>query len=197
MGSAVPSRNQTGLSGPFTFQQCPAGREAAGWVCGFLLTLRGPLSPTPARKQIKLQFHHLEGAVSCPKAAPHIHSRTQSSGPPPGRRAPVPPTPQHASLFPLLHCREEWRDLREERGRGGMGGCRRGLGPGLLLQFNPRIYFAAEDREGLAPRLCETPAETLRDPPDNKSLYAAILAGHYHHHLFKVGIRAAEGHQQM
>lgn len=38
------------------------------WVCGFLLTLQGPLHPTPASKQIKLQFHHLEGAVSCPNS---------------------------------------------------------------------------------------------------------------------------------
>lgn len=28
----------------------------------------GPLHQTPASKQIKLQFHHLEGAVSCPSA---------------------------------------------------------------------------------------------------------------------------------
>lgn len=96
-----------------------------------------------------------------------------------------------------------------------MGGCRRGLGErvGILLQLHPTEIFCSREQgagretdwgvEGGSgtgsPRLWqlhgETPVETLHASLDNKSLYAAILAGH--HHLFKVGIRAAEEHQQM
>lgn len=125
------------------------------WVCGFLLTLQGPLQPTPARKQIKLQFHHLEGAVSCPNAALSLH--------PPSTythktlhlrliRAAQLPRPQNASLFPLLNCREEWRDLREERGKEGDGWLR-GKGDweharGSYCSFIPVKYFAVEKAQG-------------------------------------------------
>lgn len=135
------------------------------WVCGFLLTLQGPLHPTPARKQIKLQFHHLEGAVSCPNAAPpslHTHTHTHT----PFHiythahktlhlrliRAAQLPRPQNASLFPLLNCREEWRDLREERGKEGDGWFerQRGLGvcTGILLQLHPSEIFCCGESVG-------------------------------------------------
>lgn len=97
------------------------------WVCGFLLTLQGPLHPTPARKQIKLQFHHLEGTVSCPNAAlstppclyfPHIHTRTQNSTPPPHQRrsAPPPPKCQPLSTAQLPRGMEGFEGRKRERG---------------------------------------------------------------------------------
>lgn len=182
------------------------------WVCGFLLTLQGPLYPTPARKQIKLQFHHLEGAVSCPKAAPRLptytltHTKLYTSASSRGPRRP-PPKCQPLSTARLPGGMEGFEGRK--RARGGMGGCRRGLGvrAGILLQFHPtEIFCSREERTGRetdgggkATRLWqlhgETPAETLHASLDNKRLYAAILAGH--HHLFKVGISTAEGHQQM
>lgn len=97
-----------GAHSPFNTVHKRARGGSIEEVCGFLLTLQGPHRPTPARKQIKLQFHHLEGAVSCPKAA-------LSLPPPPQpstythktlhlrliRAAPL-PRPQNASLS--FHC---------------------------------------------------------------------------------------------
>lgn len=93
------------------------------WVCGFLLTLQGPLHPTPAHKQIKLQFHHLEGAVSCPNSSPqpptfHIYTGTQNSTPLPHQSglAPPPPKCQPLSTAQLQGGMKGFEGRKRERG---------------------------------------------------------------------------------
>lgn len=97
------------------------------WVCGFLLTLQGPLNPTPALKQIKLQFHHLEGAVSCPNATlspppppptPTTYTRIhKNSTPQPHQNRSALPPPKKASF----HCSIAERN-------GGIWGKKEGKG---------------------------------------------------------------------
>lgn len=126
------------------------------WVCGFLLTLQGPLHPTPARKQIKLQFHHLEGAVSCPNAAlgpPHIHSRTHTklytsaSSESLGSPAPKMPASFHCSIAErnggIWGKKEGKRGMGGSRGKGGLGVC-----TGILLQLHPSEIFCYGERVG-------------------------------------------------
>lgn len=121
------------------------------WVCGFLLTLHGPLHPTPARKQIKLQFHHLEGAVSCPNATlsppPHICTHAHSTPPShQSRSAPPPPKCQPLSTAQLLRGMEGFEGRKRERGgwvvreAKGIGSMQRGS----YCSFIPVKYFAVE-----------------------------------------------------
>lgn len=120
------------------------------WVCGFLLTLQGPLHPTPARKQIKLQFHHLEGAVSCPNAAlgPPLstYTRTQNSTPPPHQSCSAPPPPkcQPLSTAQLPRGMEGFEGRKRERG-GWVVGKAKGIGS----SFIPVKYFALEKAYGV------------------------------------------------
>lgn len=124
------------------------------WVCGFLLTLQGPLHPTPARKQIKLQFHHLEGAVSCPNAAisprplstytlTHAKLYTSASSEPLSSPAPKMPASFHCSI-----AERNGGIWGKKEGKRGMG-VSRGKGDweyaqGSYCSFIPVKYFAME-----------------------------------------------------
>lgn len=127
------------------------------WVCGFLLTLQGPLQPTPARKQIKLQFHHLEGAVSCPNAAlslhppAHIHTKlyTSASSEPLSSPAPKMPASFHCSI-----AERNGGIWGKKEGKRGMGGWEaKGIGSmhGDLIaassQWNILLWRKRRERE--------------------------------------------------
>lgn len=156
------------------------------WVCGFLLTLQGPLYPTPARKQIKLQFHHLEGAVSCPKAAPRLptytltHTKLYTSTSSQGPHRP-PPKCQPLSTAQLPGGMEGFEGRK--RARGGMGGCWRGLGvrAGILLQFHPTEIFCSREQRtwegnGRGERLHGCGNSMARPPPRPSMLLSTINA---------------------
>lgn len=126
------------------------------WVCGFLLTLQGPLHPTPARKQIKLQFHHLEGAVSCPNAAlspplstytRHTKLYTSASSELLGSPAPKMPASFHCSI-----AKRNGGIWGKKEGKRGMGGSR-GKGDweyarGSYCSFIPVKYFCCGVSKG-------------------------------------------------
>ena len=148
---------------PFTFQHIHkwAWGGSIQWVCGFLLTLQAPLHPTQARKQIKLQFHHLEGAVSCPNSAlspqrlpppthPDIHTHTKlytsASSESLGSPAPKMPVSFHCSI-----AERNGGIWGKKEGKRGMGGLR-GKGDweyaqGSYCSFIPekKCFFAVEE----------------------------------------------------
>lgn len=120
---------------------------------------RGPLHQTPASKQIKLQFHHLEGAVSCPNVAfsspslstlhiyTHAHKtlhRCLNRAPPP---PPPPPKCQPLSTAQLPRGMEGFEGRKR-----GMGGCRgkgdREYARGSYCSFIPVKYFAMVKVQG-------------------------------------------------
>lgn len=147
----MPWRHYTdfiGAHSPFSTVCKWAQRGLIKWVCGFLLKSRGPLHPTPVRKQIKLQFHHLEGAVSCPNATlapPTLHIYTQNSTPLPQQSSPAPKMPAS------FHCSIAERNggiWGKKEGKRGMGGCsgKRDweYAWGSYSSFIPMKYFAME-----------------------------------------------------
>lgn len=117
----MPWRHYTdfiGAHSPFSTVCKWAQRGLIKWVCGFLLKSRGPLHPTPVRKQIKLQFHHLEGAVSCPNAtlAPPLSTYTHKTLHLCLNRAPPPPKCQRLSTAQLPRGMEGFEGRKRERG---------------------------------------------------------------------------------
>lgn len=132
--------------------------------------------PDPASKQIKLQFHHLEGAVSCPKAAfgplplslppalslslppvlslsvclslpLHIYTHAPKTLHRCLHRAPPPPKCQPLSTAQLPRGMEGFEGRKR-----GMGGCR-GKGDweyarGSYCSFIPVKYFAMVKAQG-------------------------------------------------
>lgn len=117
----MPWRHYTGFIGahsPFSTVCKWAQRGLIKWVCGFLLKSRGPFHRTPVRKQIKLQFHHLEGAVSCPNAtlAPPLSTYTHKTLHLCLNRAPPPPKCQRLSTAQLPRGMEGFEGRKRERG---------------------------------------------------------------------------------
>lgn len=119
-----------------------------------LMSRRSP-HQTPAHKQIKLQFHHLEGAVSCPNAvfSPlsfstlHIYTHAHKTLHLCLNRAPPPPKCQPLSTAQLPRGMEGFEGRK--RGMGGCGG--KGdweYARGSYCSFIPVKYFATVKVQG-------------------------------------------------
>lgn len=119
-----------------------------------LMSRRSP-HQTPAHKQIKLQFHHLEGAVSCPNgvfsplsfSTLHIYTHAHKTLHLCLNRAPPPPKCQPLSTAQLPRGMEGFEGRK--RGMGGWGG--KGdweYARGSYCSFIPVKYFATVKVQG-------------------------------------------------